>query len=262
MMRTLLLLVLILPVVAVAEPSGQAGRTSTTTAGCGDCHGVSPKTATTVTLEGGARIVEPGSTTTFTIIVAHPSFPSAGVGIAVRTTETGTVAAGTLAVQAGSGLRVRSGEITQTSARSMTGGSIRFTFTWKAPSQEGSFYIQAIGNAVNGNGNDDANDAWNWMQPVEITVQNTSSVAEDMTHINSIYPNPCRPNQMLTLGVEGIGPMDVAFSDVSGNIVHRVTSESNGKGLPIDVPSLPPGVYAVVVTDGPRTRRTSLLITN
>jgi len=262
MMRTLLLLSLIFPVIAIAEPSGQAGRTSTTTAGCGDCHGVSPKTATTVTLEGGARTVEPGSTTSFTVIVAHPTFPSAGVGIAVRTTETGTVAAGTLAVQAGTGLRLRSGEITQSSARSMSGGSIRFTFTWKAPSTEGTYYMQAIGNAVNGNGNDDANDAWNWMQPVALTVKAATSVAEDEFRISGTYPNPCRPNQILTLGLDGNGPMTVVISDVSGNIVHRVTAESNGTGLPISVPSLPSGVYAVVVTDGPRTRRTSILITD
>jgi hypothetical protein len=144
----------------------------------------------------------------------------------------------------------------------MSGGSIRFTFTWKAPSQEGTYYMQAIGNAVNGNGNDDANDAWNWMQPVALTVKAATSVAEEGLSIPSTYPNPCRPYQTLTLGLDGNGPMTVVFCDVSGNIVHRVTAESNGKGLPIDVPSLPPGVYAVVVTDGPRTRRTSLLITD
>lgn len=259
MMRTLLLLTLIFPVLAIAEPSGQAGRTSTTTAGCGDCHGVSPKAATTVTLEGGARTVEPGSTTSFTVIVAHPTFPSAGVGIAVRTTETGTVAAGTLAVQAGTGLRLRSGEITQSSARSMSGGSIRFTFTWKAPSTEGTYYMQAIGNAVNGNGREDTGDSWNWMQPVAITVKAATSVAEIVEPRIGTWPNPFRSG-VLTLGFEAVGTYDVVIMDLAGRDVVRTTGYGTGAGLPIDVPTLPRGTYAVIARQASITKRTMVVV--
>ncbi len=246
------------PLFLIAEPGGQAGRTSKLTAGCGDCHGGSPKTATTVTFDG-PRSVAPNSTTTFTVVVAHPSFPSAGVGIAVRTTETGSTNVGTLTVVAGSGMRARNGEITQTSARPMSGGQIRFTFTWKAPAAPGTVYVQAIGNAVNGNGNDDANDSWNWLDPVAITVEEATSVAEIAEPRIGTWPNPFRSG-VLTLGFEAVGTYDVVIMDLAGRDVVRTTANGTGAGLPIDVPTLPRGTYAVIARQASITKRTMVVV--
>lgn len=259
MLRSIFLLFLILPVIAVGFPGGQAGRTSTASAGCGDCHGASPKVATTVTLEGGSRTVEPGSTTSFTIIIAHPTFPSAGVGITVRTTPTGTVAVGTLAVQAGTGLQHRLGQITHSSPRSLTDGNVRLTFTWEAPLQEGTYYMQAVGNAVNGNGDRDVNDAWNWMQPVAITVKAASSVAEITEPRIGTWPNPFRSG-VLTLGFEAVGTYDVVIMDLAGLDVVRTTGYGTGAGLPIDVPTLPRGTYAVIARQAAITKRTLVVV--
>src|SRR5687768_2615199 len=59
------------------------GLTSTSSAGC-NCHNTSSSTATSlsVTSGSGSFTVEQGSTTSFTVAVAHASQAAAGVGIA------------------------------------------------------------------------------------------------------------------------------------------------------------------------------------
>jgi len=259
MRSTLLFVVLLVPTIMLANPSGRSGGTSTMSAGCGDCHGNS-KAATTVSLESGPRKVEPGSTTTFTIVVAHATMPRTGVGIAVRTTQTGTTNIGTLGVITGGGLRLTAGEITQSAPKAMSAGSTSFTFTWKAPAAEGTYFMQAVGNAVNGNGNNDAGDSWNWLQPIAITVEMQTSVAEDLQTIPSTFPNPCNANGTVTLGLDITGPVNVQFLDIAGNVVHAVTAQSNGMGLPLEVPALPTGTYMIVVNSGQAIRRTTMAV--
>jgi hypothetical protein len=156
-------------------------------------------------------------------------------------------------------MRARNGEITQSSARPMSGGQIRFTFTWKAPATAGTVYVQAIGNAVNGNGNDDANDAWNWLDPVAITVEEATSVAEDGITIPVTYPNPYRGGT-LTLGMESAGTYDVHLTDMSGRDILRTTATGYGAGLPLDLPTLPRGTYAITVRNGAIVKRAMVVV--
>lgn len=254
-------MLVLIPSIMFAFPGGHAGLTSILSAGCGTCHGSSqPATTTTVSLEGGPRKVETESTTTFTIVVAHATMPEAGVGIAIRTTQTGAIDIGTLGVIIGTGMNVTGAEITHSYPKTMSGGSAHFTFTWKAPPAPGTYYVQAVGNAVNGNGRNDVADSWNWLQPVAITVEPATSVAEDFTAIAYTFPNPCTSGGVLTLGLGISGPVNVQFIDIAGNVVHAVTAQSSGVGLPLEVPALPAGTYAVVVTDGVRLRRTMIVV--
>ncbi len=238
-----------------AEPNGFTGRTSTSTQGCGTCHGSAPNVSTVLTFEG-VRNVRPNSTNTFTVIVAHPTQPSAGVGIAVRTTPTGSSTAGTLSITPNTGLRMRGSEITHLSARPLTAGSVRFTFTWKAPNEPGTYYLQAIGNAVNGNGRDDAGDAWNWLQPVAIVVEDVTGVDELLPGgAFMVYPNPVAPGGTLTISVPHTGEYDVRVVGVSGTEVFTERFIANTSTIPLPLPNLPGGVYAIVVLCGTTERR-------
>lgn len=160
-----------------ADLNGKTGRTSTTSNGCGSCHGSSANSATTVTCssQSGSFTVQPNSTTTFTVTISHASLPKAGVNIAVKTDQTGTTNIGTLSPETGSGLKLSNGELTNSSPKSLSGGSVSFNFTWTAPSTSGTYYLRAIGNAVNNNGGDDSGDLWNWMPIQTITVASPSS---------------------------------------------------------------------------------------
>ncbi len=155
----------------IARSSGMTGKTSQTSDGC-SCHGGSPNSNTTVsaTSGSGSFIVDPNSSNSFTISVSNSSMSGAGVNIAIATTETGNTMAGTLSAPQGSGLQLTSNELTHSSRKSMTSGTASFTFNWTAPSQHGTYYLRAIGNAVNSNGRNDG-DEWNWMTPQQITVK-------------------------------------------------------------------------------------------
>jgi hypothetical protein len=146
------------------------GLSPTTSGGC-SCHGGTASTSTTLSASSatGSFTVETGSATNFTVNVSNASQAAAGTNIAVKTSATGTTNAGTLSVASGSGLQVVSGEITHNTPKTMSGGTAAFTFTWTAPTDHGTYYLQAIGNAVNGN-SQNTGDLWNWMTAQAITV--------------------------------------------------------------------------------------------
>ncbi len=243
-----------------AYPTGFAGRTSTTSFGCGGCHGGSASTRTTVTLEASKMKLAPGEVGTFTVVVAHATYPGAGVGIAVRTSETGATNAGTVAVVTGTGLQVVNGEVTHRSVRQLSSGSVRFTFTWTAPTTPGTYYIQAIGNAVNGNGRDDGNDNWAFMQPQAITVEPSTSVDEEATLPLAVFPNPLRGDASLYLGADISGMMRVQLVSTAGTVVVDEDMNVERGQLPRSLAMLPRGVYAIITSNGTLVRRGRVVI--
>jgi len=243
-----------------AEPTGYPGRTSTSTLGCGGCHGGSASSRTTVTLEAPKMKLAPGEVGTFTVVVAHATYPGAGVGVAVRTSETGATNAGTLAVTPGTGLRIRNGEITHSSTRQLSGGSVRFTFTWTAPSTPGTYYIQAIGNAVNGNGRDDASDNWAFLTPQAITVEPSTSVDEEATLPLAVFPNPLRGDAPSYLGADISGIMRVQLVSTAGTVVVDEDMNVERGQLPRSLATLPRGVYAIITSNGTLVRRGRVVI--
>ncbi|ROL60784.1 choice-of-anchor D domain-containing protein [Bacteroidetes/Chlorobi group bacterium MS-B_bin-24] len=155
-----------------ARRNGITGRTSTTSQGC-NCHNNNSSTSTSLTLLSNLQnyVVDPGSTTTFTVRVSNSNASAAGVNIGVKTTQTGETNAGTLSPATGSGLSLVNGELTHSSPKTMNGGIADFSFTWTAPDQPGVYYIRAIGIGANNNGREDSGDLWNWMSPQTITVR-------------------------------------------------------------------------------------------
>lgn len=248
--------VLVVAVLAVAmakaEPSGYPGRTSTMSGGCGDCHGNNASSTTTVSLQAGApTTVLPGSTTTFTIVVAHASQRVVGVGIAVRTSPTGTSPAGSLAVISGQTTRLRSGEITHSSPKALSNGQVTYSFNWTAPTQEGTYYIQAVGNACNGNGRDDDSDTWAFMQPVAITVSSTNDVDESEPQAPyqlQIAPNPLVSGVAAMLHGVPADARHLSIMSTNGMVVFERDVTGEASDQPSEIPALPSGHYAVLVS--------------
>ncbi|MBI5324594.1 MAG: immunoglobulin domain-containing protein [Ignavibacteriae bacterium] len=152
-----------------SNQDGIAGKTSTTSSGC-DCHSNNASSATTVTNTSGSGsyVFTPGSVNSFTVTVAHSSKPKMGIDIAVKTTQTGNTTAGTLSP--GSALKTIGGELIHISPITMSGGQATVNFTLTAPSTPGTYYLRAIGNAVNNDGSEDPGDIWNWMTVQALTV--------------------------------------------------------------------------------------------
>lgn len=251
-------------VIAMADPGGKTGFTSKTSSGCGSCHGGNAGAAVSVSLDG-PRTIKPGEKVDFTIVVGHASARSAGVSITVRSSATApTGAIGTLSIPAsGSGLRVRnpgSGqEITQAAPKTISAGKVSFPFSWTAPAAAGTFYVQAVANAVNGDGSPNNQDDWTFLEPVEIKVEETSSVA-DLPTFTSIYPNPMAPSQTLHLDAEFIGPTSIRVVNTQGMVVIDEMMDLSNGALPRPLAELPRGVYMITATNGVTSRRGSFII--
>jgi hypothetical protein len=257
-----LLLSLIIPCALFANPNGYVGRTSKMTQGCADCHGSNAGNATSISLKGPST-VGAGQMATFTIVVGHASNPSAGVSVAIRQTPTGTSdGVGVLSTITGAGLRVRgiggAQELTQSAPKLMSNKQAEFSFTWTAPTTPGKYYVQAVGNAVNGNGRNDGADDWTFLEPVEIVVESSTSVLEDVADLSSIFPNPCATGEILNIGTEITGVSQVQLMDASGRIVLDEMMDITNGALPKPLAGLPRGVYFIVVRNEGLTRRGSI----
>jgi hypothetical protein len=159
-----------------SSSSGKTGHTSSLSSGCGSCHGSSASSSTTlgITSGSGSFSVAAGSTTSFTLTVSNASQSKAGFNLGVFTTETGNTKTGT--ITAGTGSKVVGGELTHSAPKTMSSGSTSFSFSWTAPSTPGTYYMRAIGNAVNGNFSADSGDDWNWMSVQQITVTSPTTI--------------------------------------------------------------------------------------
>lgn len=252
---------------AMANDNGKAGRTSRLGEGCGDCHGVTASSAVTVSMPGVSGPIEmtPGSSREFTIVVAHNALAVAGIDVAVHDAEDGGVNVGTLAGVSNVRLKGTTGELTHAEPVAMSGGQVSFTFTWKAPDVAGTYYVQAIGNAANGDGAEDSRDQWAWMTPVQIVVSTTSGVAEQRRGSSAspvISPMPLTSGSRGSISGLTPGSNVVVLRDMQGRIVHQQTLDaaSTADQLPLDAPALPSGIYGVTVTTSGRATRTTLII--
>lgn len=238
----------------IADPGGKAGRLLTTSGGCGDCHGGSPSTATSVSIisKSGSFTVKPGTKLELTAAVAHPSKLAAGINIGVKSAPNSSTNIGTLDIVAGQGLKKSQSELVQSSPKNMTNGKTEFSFTWTAPTQEGTYFIMATGNAVNRNGGD-SGDEWNYMQPIQLTVSSTTDIGNEFEHSQvSIFPNPIQEHSVLEYQLPTNAKVSYTISNTLGQFVVKndLGYQFQGKnilGLYGLHPLLPSGHYILSV---------------
>ncbi|MCX7737674.1 MAG: immunoglobulin domain-containing protein [Candidatus Kapabacteria bacterium] len=208
-----------------ADADGKTGRTSSTSEGCGNCHGSSSSNVNlSVSSQTGSFTVLPNSQTIFTVTLTHPSLSYAGINIGVKTSPTQTpgVNAGTLSTISGSGLKLAGNpqELTQSVPKPLNGGSVSFSFYWTAPSEPGTYYLRAVGLASDNNGRA-SGDEWNWMQVKEIIVAPAQSVT-------LTYPNG---GEKLCMGSK----MDITWNYSEISFVKIELSPNGGQWYPLEL---------------------------
>lgn len=241
----------------IASSTGVTGRVATNGTGCGgnDCHGSVSQGTTVSILEAvdGKITMKPGVTVTLTLQVFNPNKTAAGCNIGVKTVKNGFIRAGTLVAISGSGLYLLGSELTHASPKTMTDGSATFEFEWKAPTNQGTYYLQAAANAVNESGTPDG-DNWNFMEPVQIVVSTEVGVHSAESPLTSIYPVPAHGN--VTITAEAVAGTDVSITivDALGAVIREWTGQCNNgafvyvwNGRSQDGSPAPPGVYVVAV---------------
>ena len=202
------------PIAMTANSGGQIGRTGkglgATGCGTAQCHGGGGNTNTFVMFMDeifspllDSITVATGSTTTFNVVVNHETALAAGVNIAAKTTETGGTNAGALQTVSGGNLQLVGPELTHFTPVLFAEKTVTFTFKWVAPVEPGLYFLRAISNAVNGNG-ERSGDEWNWAPVLRVRVTPTNGV-EDVSQ-----------NPLTALGIAPVPAHDeVTFSAVS-----------------------------------------------
>lgn len=253
-----------------ANPSGYVGRTLPSSQGCGGggCHASVASLATSVTLSTQVPILfQPGQTKQFTIVIAHESRIRAGINIAVKNSLTSQTNVGTLIPA--SGLFLSGGELTHSTPKTISGGSVSFTFSWRAPTTPGTYFLLATGNAVNGNGKQDANDVWNHMTPIQITVEQPSDVSEAIVPVFTSLASPLPSTDLVTVEFKADPQerFEATVTDMQGQRIFEdnLTTESeqgrfqwNGstaEGIPART-----GAYVITLISNRRVVRSRALI--
>lgn len=142
----------------LAYPGGVSGYTKKSgTAGCG-CHGSSYYSSSVYVAIAGPDTVSPNATVTYTVTVTSTLATRGGCDIAASS--------GTLS-PVSSYLKSLSGELTHSTSASYSGGSVSFSFTYKAPATPGAQTIYATGSAKK---------YWNFAPNKTITVMDPTAV--------------------------------------------------------------------------------------
>ena len=202
--------------IAHAYPNGISSKVLANSGGCGGggCHGSSASQATSVSIssKSGSFTINPGGTLELTAIVAHASKNGAGINIGYKSRY----------FKCCHRPRVKKSEneLVHSARKSMTSGKASFTFTWTAPTIEGTYYVLACGNAVNGDGGQ-SGDQWNFMSPIAITVAVASKVQELICINPIIAPNPLIGIGTLSFVLEQASEVEYSIIDVLGNQVSK-----------------------------------------
>lgn len=243
--------------IAEAYPYGITGRVLSTSAGC-NCHSPSASQATSVmmTSKTGSFTTTPGGTLEITAVVAHASKAGAGINIGVKSSTIVNTNQGTLNVITGQGLNKSSSELVHSAMKSMSDGKASFMFSWTAPTQAGTYYLLACGNAVDGNGRE-SGDAWNFMSPIAITVAASSSVSEQtqLVHNAIISPNPLIGIGTLSFTLESALEVHYTIVDGRGNQLIYIDLGMLSAGPQYQTintisQNLPSGHYSVMLRTG------------
>jgi hypothetical protein len=208
-----------------AYPNGITGKVSASSSGCGGegCHGSSASQATSISIssKSGSFAINPGGTLELTAIVAHTSKAGAGINIGVKSSTTSAINQGVLNVIAGQGLKKSQNELVHSDIKDMTEGKASFSFTWTAPTVDGTYYLLACGNAVDKK-NGQSGDQWNFMSPIAITVSSANSVQEHIFTNPIIAPNPLIGIGTLSFILEKSTEVEYSIIDALGNQVSKV----------------------------------------
>lgn len=223
---SLLIIYLSLDLFSRSGGSGISGLTATNSAGC-SCHysSANSNTSLSVTSSTNSFKFKPGDQVNFTVSVSNSNRAEAGLNVAVKSSETGSTNSGSLSFESGSGLRSENSEITHSTPKAISSGKADFTFTWTAPTTPGTYYLRAIGNAVDNDNSADGDDQYNWLTPKQLIVVGLDIVAPTQTS------NWCvNTSQAIKWTSNGIDQVKIELSSDGGANYSTVIANSLSAG--------------------------------
>lgn len=231
-MVILFALVILCTKLIYSYPSGFTGATlKSGTTGC-YCHGSSSSTVS-VAINGPATL-KTGETGNYTVTISGGSGTAVGTDIAASN--------GTLA-NVDNNLKVLNGELTQTSAKTFSGGKYIFSFKYTAPSTSGTQTLYANGVSVK--------PQWNFAPNFSVNVQSATGVEENgQTVLNysldQNFPNPFNPATVISYSLAKQSSVKIVVFNSIGQEVQTLFSGIQASGnhsVNFNASGLTSGVY-------------------
>lgn len=204
--------------------SGITTKTRKNGNGC-NCHGSSPTTSVNVTISG-PNTLSIGQKATYRVTITGGPLVRAGTNIAASN--------GTLSIFQGSGLQKIGDELTHTSPKSPSGGTVSFDFEFTAPNTTGEITLYANGNSVNGNGST-SGDQWNYAPDFVVNVT-TTSVEEEKIALKDFelyqnYPNPFNPSTKISYQLRKDGNVSLKLFNLFGQEITTLVNDFQKEGF-------------------------------
>lgn len=217
-----ILIIVAVSFVFYAHQNGITGRTlKGPEPGC-TCHALSPSTNVNVTINGPDELLI-GETADYSVTITGGILTRGGTNIAVSDGN----------LEPGEGLQKISGELTHTAPKLPEQNAVTFQFTYTAPSAPSTITLYANGNSVNFNGNE-LGDSWNYATNKTITVDNPSSVDDELLADNFFllqnYPNPFNPSTKITFNIPESGNVRLVIFNSLGDEVNVIADEFKSAG--------------------------------
>ncbi len=256
----LLLILITSSVYLYASSAGFVNRTrKTSLSGCGGCHGGNPTNDVAVSITGPDSVTI-SQTATYTLTITKASKNGAGFDIATRRgvlapVSTGMILSGT--------------ELTHSSNRPMTSGTISLQFNYTAPTTAGTDSLFATGLATNSDASTSGDD-WNWAPEKKIVVrnsvgiQNISSEVPASFKLEQNFPNPFNPSTKIKFSLPESTIATLTIYDVSGKVIDKAFNEKLNAGVyeyQLNGANLSTGIYFYSLKTGSNVITKKMILT-
>jgi hypothetical protein len=255
-----LLVIITSSVYLYASSSGFTNRTrKTSLSGCGGCHGGNPTNDVTVSITGPDSVTV-SQTATYTLTITKASKTGAGFDIATRRGVLAPVSAGMI---------LSGTELTQSSDRSMTSGTISLQFNYTAPSTTGTDSLFATGLATNSDASTSGDD-WNWAPEKKIIVRNSVGIQNINSEIPSSFkleqnfPNPFNPSTKIRFSLPESSFAKLTVYDVSGKVIDNAFNGKLNAGVyeyQLNASNLSTGIYFYTLSAGSNVITKKMILT-
>ena len=243
----------------ISKFTGIVGRTEKNGVGC-TCHSSQRDNAVQVTITGPDTLIK-GQSGEYQIRLSGGAAVQGGFNVASFLGSLNPVDASA---------QLMAGEITHTSPKSFSGGSVSWSFNYTAANQVYTDTIFSAGNSVNGDGFSNSQDKWNFGQRFVVhVIDPVSSVEGNNVIVNNFkldqnYPNPFNPSTIISYSIPQNSFVTLKVYDVLGNEVATLINETKSAGkydVNFNASNLSNGVYLYSIkTDNFKSTKKMLLM--
>lgn len=189
------------------------------------CHGIQPDSTVNVWVEGPDTLFMNDSAYYKLMMTGGPSV-SGGFDLAVRFGMLDSVDTLT---------HILFDELTHTSPKPFMNATVLWDFIYKAPDSLVTDTIYSVGNSVNGDGNPQPGDKWNFGENFPVTITAKPVYLDEDIILNEFelsqnYPNPFNPSTKISFKIAEAGFTSLKVFDVLGNELTILVNEEKPAG--------------------------------